>query len=302
MLAIGLDVGGTNLRLALVNEQGELLFHLKEATPQNSAESLITTVVSMYHRACAQYPHKKIEGLGIGWPGTVDRLRGTVIETPNLKAFQNFDLLARLSADIKVNLKLENDAKCAGLAERYFGVARAFNDFVLLTFGTGIGGVIFTDGMLVRGRSGLAGEIGHMCLYPEGIACGCGSFGCFEKYCSAKALEDRSKALGHNISARDLLTNPLPWSTQLLEDFCRDLALAIGSLTNILDPEAFVFSGGLFTTGGGPILAKLQTHLSHQGFKKGKQNLKLLSSELEGKAGVIGAASLILLADRRGQD
>jgi predicted NBD/HSP70 family sugar kinase len=155
--------------------------------------------------------------------------------------------------------------------------------------------VIFTNAKLVRGRSGFAGEIGHFCLHPHGLKCECGSFGCFEKYCSAKALELRAeKIFGRFISARDILelANSNVQAQICIKEYISDLSIAVGSLINIFNPEAIVFSGGLFTTDRDSILSELKTDLSKQGFQALKMQVQLLPSSLEGKAGIIGAATL----------
>jgi glucokinase len=296
MFAMGIDVGGTNLRVGLIDSKGQLLLSFKEPTPTASIEIFLSTLTNLVNRVRNESGHP-ISGLGIGWPGTVDHKAGVVLETPNLQTFRRFPLIQEIQKRIKLPCHLDNDAKCAGLAEKKFGAAQSFQDFVLLTFGTGIGGAIFTNSQLVRGKSGLAGEIGHFCLYPKGLECSCGSRGCFEKYCSAIALEKRAQSrFGKNYSAREILdlsTSNAEFRV-LIEEYVEDLSLALGSLTNIFDPEAIVFSGGLFTMGGGPLLGKLRERLNRQGFQSMKANLKLLPSTLEGKAGIIGAASLAL--------
>jgi glucokinase len=234
-------------------------------------------------------------GLGLGWPGAVNRNLGTVLQTPNILGYKDYPLQMELQSRLKAPTFIENDAKCAGLAEKKFGAAKSFNDFLLLTFGTGIGGVIFSNSQLVRGSSGLAGEIGHLCLHPGGIPCSCGSRGCFEQYASAKALERRAQQiLGGALSAREILTlaSTDEDAERCIKEYISDLAIAIGSLMNIFNPEAILFSGGLFTTGGGIILDELKKNLSYQGFQTLKKDVALISSALEGKAGIIGAASL----------
>jgi glucokinase len=303
MISMGVDVGGTNLRVGAVSSKGELLFSFKESTPaQASPEVFIQVLCGLVQQVQSQVQEKYQEplvGLGLGWPGVVRKKEGVVLETPNIKGFKHFPLKAELEKLLKIPCEIENDANCAGLAEKRFGAAQNFENFLLLTFGTGIGGAIFANSHLLRGHSGLAGEIGHMCLHPGGIQCGCGSRGCLEKYVSAKALESRAfQKWNREISARDILSmsDTDPQAAQLIKDYVVDLSLALGSLMNIFDPEAFVFSGGLFTTGGAPILRELETSLTQQGYQSIKQNVKLVSSNLEGKAGIIGAASLMLPA------
>ena len=191
-----------------------------------------------------------------------------------------------VSHKIGVPVFLENDAKCAGLAEKCFGVGQAFQDFVYLTFGTGIGGVVFSKGKIHYGSQGLAGEIGHMTLYPKGESCTCGNLGCFERYCSATE---------NKLSAKEILLlfeNSPGSESQVMDQFIDDLSIGIGSLMTLLNPQAIVFSGGLFKSGGGKILPAVKKKLSTQGFQSMKSNVQLLHSPLHGKAGVLGAATL----------
>jgi glucokinase len=286
----GIDVGGTNLRVGFVNNIGQLLHHFKEPTTLESPQALLNQIQNLLKKS--DWP---VSSVGIGWPGAVDVDQGIVHETPNIPGFAHYPLKKNLSEFLNLPCYIDNDAKCAGLAEKKWGAAQNYKNFILLTFGTGIGGVLFSENKIVRGSHGLAGEIGHMCLYPNGEKCNCGSLGCFERYCSAKALERKAeKIMQKFISARDILTlsRSEEWAQKIIKDFAHDLAIAIGSLTNIFDPEGFVFSGGLFTTGGEPIIDELKKNLQQQGFSSLKKNIQIVSSNLGGQAGILGAASL----------
>jgi glucokinase len=297
MVALGIDVGGTNLRVGAVNEQGELIHSFRVPTPQSAdPNDLIKKIEELYHQVTKEL-NEPLHGVGLGWPGAVDRVRGVVLETPNISGFKDFPLKEALSKKLKTRVQVENDAKCAGLAEKHFGQAQGFKDFLLLTFGTGIGGVIFANDQLVYGSDGLAGEIGHMLLHPGGRPCSCGDLGCFEKYCSAKSLENLYfERTQKNLSAKELLEqrDSVPEAQIILDSFVKDLSLGIGSLINIFNCEAVIFSGGLFTTGGRWILEQLHISLKLKGFQSLKKNVQLVPSNLEGKAGIIGAAALML--------
>ncbi len=299
MIAMGIDVGGTNLRVGAVDDKGELLLSFREPTPQAKTPGpLLEMIESLFVKVQSQIS-EKISGLGLGWPGAVDHHLGVVLQTPNIMGFKDFPLQQELETRLKVPARIENDAKCAGLAEKKFGVAKDLKEFILLTFGTGIGGAIFADGKLVRGKANVAGEIGHLCLHPEGLPCSCGGRGCFEQYASAKALERRAEQmLGKFFSAREILTmaETNEDAKRCIAEYISDLSTGVGTLVNIFNPEAVIFSGGLFTTGGGNILSELKTKLSQQGFQTLKKDVRLLPSALEGKAGIIGAASLMLPA------
>lgn len=297
MIALGIDVGGTNLRVGAVNLHGELVHSFRVPTPQSgNPDDLVAKIEELYHRVAGEIK-EPIHGIGVGWPGAIDRKKGLVLQTPNINGFVDYPLKDVLTKRLKAAVQIENDAKCAGLAEKRFGQAQNFHDFLLLTFGTGIGGVIFANDQLVYGDRGLAGEIGHMLLHPGGLACQCGDFGCFEKYCSAKSLENLFfERTGKTLSAKELLEQrtSIPEAQIILNKFVNDLTLGIGSLINVFNCEAVIFSGGLFTTGGHWILQQLDAGLKQKGFQSLKKNVQLLTSNLEGKAGIIGAACLLL--------
>lgn len=297
---IGADVGGTNIRFAAMDSFGKPLIEVREPTPAHEGpKNMLDLLAKLYNQVSQQLNAEKINflpALGVGWPGPVDRNRGIVFETHNISGFDNFKFTENLKNIIGVPVYLENDAKCAGLAEKNFGVGQEFQDFVYLTFGTGIGGVVYSKGKIQYGSQGLAGEIGHMTLYPKGELCTCGNHGCFERYGSAKALERRYfSATGKELSAKEILLsyeNSHESISKLMELYIDDLSIGIGSLITILNPQAIVFAGGLFKSGGGKILPAVKKKLETQGFHSMKSNVKLLSSPLHGKAGVLGAASL----------
>jgi predicted NBD/HSP70 family sugar kinase len=176
-------------------------------------------------------------------------------------------------------------------------VARGIDEFVLLTFGTGIGGAAVTEGRLVHGMSDGAGEMGHLTLYPNGRECSCGNRGCFEEYVSARALERRaSESLGRDVKNPELLrlvSSGDRVAVNVLNEFCKDVAIGVASLVNIFNPSLFVFAGGLFSAGGGPILSLVKEQLKGRCFASLQKDLKLQASSLSGDAGVLGAASLV---------
>lgn len=294
--SLGIDVGGTNLRMGLVSSHGEVVYHHKQSTLSTDAKAFLAQMEEQISFVKSQSP-EVFHQVGIGWPGPVDRQTKKIQSTPNITGFSDFDLVGYLQKKFpNFEFQIENDAKCAGLAEQKFGAGKNLSDFVLLTFGTGIGGVIFSNGKLVYGQSGGAGEIGHNTLYPNGLACGCGNHGCFERYCSAKAIENRAeKILGRTITAKDFISAVMDkqsWAEEIFETFCEDLSFGIASIVNIFNPEAVIFGGGLFTTGGEIILKQVQQKISNRCFKEFQKNLQLKSSVLHGQAGLVGAASL----------
>ncbi len=164
MNTIGIDVGGTNLRSGLVDSNGQIIELKKVSTPQgstNNAQSVLNQLAQMITELQG-LSTEPILGIGLGWPGPVDRKSGVIHLSPNLAGFDNFPISQKLSEMTSLKCLVDNDAKCAGLGEWRFGAAKNLNNFVVMTFGTGIGGVVFSEGNLVYGKTGGAGEIGHM--------------------------------------------------------------------------------------------------------------------------------------------
>ncbi|MEO9180093.1 MAG: ROK family protein, partial [Acidimicrobiales bacterium] len=192
-VAIGVDVGGTKALALMVARDGRVLGELQAPTPHAHSESigaptahvvigLIKELCELQGRVASDVP------IGVGLPGMMRR-DGRLVYAPNLQSASGAELGPLLSASLlNANVFCENDANCAALAEHEWGAARAVDDFVMVTLGTGIGGGLFANGELVRGRSGFAGEIGHMVVVARGAPCLCGGHGCWERYASGGGL------------------------------------------------------------------------------------------------------------------
>lgn len=296
--AIGIDLGGTNLRCALVCESGEIVKLVKEKTPvKEGPKATALLMAGMCRELLSHSKNYNVAGVGIGSPGPLSRFHKKIYQTPNLPGFDSYPLGEDVEKLTSLKVFLDNDAKCAAIGEKVFGQAKNMKNFVLMTLGTGIGGGIFNDGKMIYGKSDGACEIGHMTLYPGGLQCKCGNLGCFEQYCSATAIEGRaSKARQSRCTAIELFdfyTKNTAWAVKCVEEIVRDLAIATASFVNMFDPEAIIFAGGIFTTGGGPLLPLVGEEIKTRCFLSSQENLKLLASSLGGEAGVLGAASIV---------
>jgi len=298
-LAVGIDLGGTNLRAALVNGEGKIIAHAKcrtpvEEGPEATVQAMAELIQTVKKETAADV---KFLGVGIGSPGPLSRKEKMIYQTPNLPGFDRFPLGKRLEELSGFTVQIDNDAKCATFGERLFGRAQNKKDFVLLTFGTGIGGGIVSNGQMIYGKSDGACEVGHLTLYPEGRPCKCGNKGCFEQYCSASAFKRRAfEKSGLELGGWEIFEafeKGNAWAVELLREFTHDLALATASLVNVFEPEMIVFGGGLFTSGGGPLCSWTQEAIKERCFKSSQMNLEIVSSSLGGDAGVLGAASLV---------
>src|SRR3990172_5431986 len=178
--AIGIDIGGTNLRVALVSEEGEIARKIKKSSSEEIFRSLLESIEEVKNSGTV--------GIGLGVAGIIDRKNGRVFNSPNLHAVEGIDLIQGIQRKFKLPVFLENDANVAALGEKVSGAGKNFENFVLLTLGTGIGGGIIHKGELL----GASAEVGHMSINSEAEKCPCGNTGCLENYASARAMIARA--------------------------------------------------------------------------------------------------------------
>ena len=195
--SIGVDLGGTNLRAAAINESGRQLNRHSIATPNNdgSREDIVAAIVTLICKVRDQVGTGDLQGVGIGVPGYIQMDTGVVIGSANLP-FTDFPIRDDIQKQLGIPILLENDANAAALGEHWIGAGKGVNNLFLLTLGTGIGGGIIVDGKVLRGAAGMAGEPGHMTVYPDGNPCGCGNQGCLEKHASATAIVGMARMMG----------------------------------------------------------------------------------------------------------
>ena len=299
--AFGIDLGGTNTRVALVADDGHILAIEKRKTPvAEGPQATAQMMADMIQLLRKEYNPQYIVGVGVGSPGPLSREKRMIFQTPNLPGFDGYALGAEVEKLSGLRTWLDNDAKCATFGEGHFGGAKGLKHYLLLTFGTGIGGGVVVDGQMIYGKSDGACELGHATLYPEGRLCKCGNRGCFEQYASATAIERRaSEHAGSPANARDLLdacARKESWALKCLNEVTTDIAIACASFVNVFDPEAIVLGGGVFTTGGGPIASTVQEKIKDRCFASSQKDLRICASTLGGDAGVLGAASLAFRA------
>ncbi|NCN40234.1 ROK family protein [bacterium] len=296
--AIGIDLGGTNLRAAWVNQNGKILASDRCKTPvEEGPAATVFAMKELVEKLIPSDNHLPI-GIGIGSPGPLSRKGRKIFQTPNLPGFDSYPLGEKLEELTKIPVKIDNDAKCATYGEARFGVAKGCDNFILMTFGTGIGGGIFSNGKMIYGKSDGACEIGHMTLYPGGKQCKCGNKGCLEQYISATAFKARASAIaGREVGGREVFDSfeeGQAWATEFMREFTVDVATGVASLVNIFDPEKVIFAGGLFSSGGGPLASWVSEAIKDRCFKSSQEGLEVAVSSLKGDAGVLGAASLCL--------
>ena len=263
---IAADIGGTNLRAALVTADGQVTHRHQAPTPKSAtSESIVREIVGLL-RAVAENAEGVPVGACLAVPGLINGDAGTVVIAPNVPGFRNLNLTTPVTESLGISCFIENDASAAGLGEFRFGAGRGARNLLHATLGTGIGGGIVIEGRLYRGSKGLAGEIGHMVIDPSGPVCNCGSRGCLEAMVSGVAFAgrakrlislDRSPFLKERVGTRDPSAADLFAAAQSgcqhsaaeIQHGGHLLGLALGGLTNVLNPDAITLSGGLLAMG-----------------------------------------------------
>jgi glucokinase len=308
-VTIGVDVGGTTVAAGVVDDQGSVLATAQRDTPSDDPRRTEDVIVEVVGELAVSHD---VEAVGVGAAGFVDAQRSTVLFAPNL-AWRDEPLRTAIEGRCGLPVVIENDANAAAWGEVRFGAGRGEDFVVVLTVGTGIGGGIVLGGRLLRGRFGVAGEIGHINIVPDGRRCGCGLEGCWEQYASGRALVQEAQELANAspAMARDLLrlaggepdmiTGPMVTQAAREGDVaalrCFDvvgtwLGRGMAQLAAVLDPGLFVLGGGVSAAGellrAGAWRALLQ-HLTARGYRP---HAELRVAELGPEAGIIGAGDL----------
>ena len=193
--SIGVDLGGTNLRIAAVSQQGELMEKVTLGTRVSlGKDHVIHEMCDAIRVLGVKYSNVgALQGIGVGVPGIIDMKTGMLRESPNLPGWAGSPVQAEIEQRLGTRVILENDANVAALGEKWLGAAKHVDDMIMLTLGTGVGGGIVLEGRIWHGMTGMAGEFGHMTVEPEGPQCGCGNRGCVEQYASATAVVRMAK-------------------------------------------------------------------------------------------------------------
>ena len=309
--SIGVDLGGTFVKAALLGPGAEVAARASVPTPADAGpDGVIDAMARAARGAMAQAgaDPADVVGVGIGSPGPLDLDAGVVIAMPNIPGFDNVPIRDRLADALGIPAILENDANVAALGEFLAGGGKDVQDMVLLTLGTGIGSGIIVNGQLVHGAHGLGGEIGHMIVQPDGERCGCGQRGCLERYASATYLaqyarrlverdrRDSSLAAGlaetGEITAKDVAEARTAGDELAAEVWDRAvgyLAVACVNICRALDPERILFGGGMANAGDG-LMEPLRARFEQTTWNLAENRTSLGLASLGNDAGVIGAA------------
>jgi glucokinase len=309
---VGVDLGGTNITIALVDLKGKIKNKVKISTQANKdACYIIKTIIENIKVLVRGINSSQIIGIGIGAAGQIDHPNGMIQFSPNLH-WRNIPIVKEIKKEFKVPVFIDNDANVACYGEFLFGAGQGAQSIICVTLGTGVGGGIIIDGKIYRGAGGAAGEIGHLTVESRGRKCNCGNHGCMEAYVGAPHMRERCiekiKA-GRKSIITKIVEGSLSKITPkvLLEAaFYKDalaleiwqetgmyLGIGLASLINIFNPEKIIIGGGV-ANAGKLISDPMKKTIKERALAVSLHEVKIVRAKLGEEAGVIGAAMLVL--------
>lgn len=310
---IGVDVGGTNIKIALIDFEGKIIY---SNTVPTRAEMGFEAGVANIKQAIkdlmqeTNQDSKTIEAIGFGLPGQIDYQSGMVKNLPNIPGWINIPLGKLIEDEFQITTKLDNDVRCAALGELNFGAGKGCENLICITIGTGIGSGIILNGKLVRGAANAAGEIGHIKLtLGHGPLCGCGDHGCFEAYASGPSIVAMAKeyiAGGKSAKYKEMATDGIitPYivaqaalqgdavSIRIFKQMGEIIGVGLSSVINLLNPEKVIIGGGV-ADAGDILLEPIRKTILDRAMPIQGQTVKIVPAQLANTAGVIGASLLI---------
>lgn len=310
---IGVDVGGTNVKIALVDFDGKIVY---SNTVPTRAEMGYEAGVNSIKQAIkdlmteTKETEKTIEAIGFGLPGQIDYKAGLVKNLPNIPGWVNIPLAKLIEEEFSIPTKLDNDVRCAALGELNFGAGKDCQNLICITIGTGIGSGIVLNGKLVRGATNAAGEIGHIKMsLKDGPLCGCGDYGCFEAYASGPAIVTLAKEYisgGKSAKYKEMAADGIitPYlvaqsalqgdavSIQIFKQIGTIIGTGLASVVNLLNPEKIIIGGGV-ADAGDILLEPIVNAIKDRAMPIQAEAVQVVPAKLANTAGVIGASLLI---------
>jgi glucokinase len=306
---IGIDLGGTSLKAALVSPTGEIIHETRIETELRNPEALFKQVIKT---ALSLRDDKnaggRVAGIGIGIPGLVNRKTNRIEVMPNLPALSEIDITSELSTQTGLPVILDNDANAAAYGELQVGASRGQKEVFFITLGTGIGAGLIINGQIYRGAAGFAGEFGHMTIDPEGIECACGNIGCLETIASGpnivrrtreRLYRDRTSSLSRLAIPRDreFTAEDIAHAARegdemaqvMMERTGMFLGIALAAVINLLNVEMVVMGGGVMDAGD-LILKPTIKETRRRAFPPSFNSCEIVIAKLGATAGMIGAA------------
>jgi len=303
MKAIGIDIGGTEIKAGIITEKGKILKEIKiETNSQYGKKKLISNLKKIIEKLDSN----SIKAIGIGFAGDVDSKKGQIIQSPNIPCMNNVFLVKELKKKFKKKIFLQNDATLMTFAEALLGAGKKYNIVVGLTAGTGIGSGIVINKQIYSGRDNLT-EIGHTSINFFGPKCGCGNNGCLEQYAGIKALMKITEIRMEINSS--ILKKMWPLTPEKVDIAARKgdkvakgilketgvyLGIGLTNIIHFLNPDAIILGGGL--SNSNILVKEAAKEIKKRAFKRVK-NTKILKAKFKNKAGIVGAALLALKAN-----
>lgn len=309
--ALGIDLGGTNIKLGIVSEFGKIVSKVEVKTEAHLGPKAVIKNIEKGINEILKNKKIKLIGIGIGAPGIVTTKKGIVKSPPNLPGWDEIPLGSIIKKKYGIKVNVENDANAAAIGEMIFGAGKKYSSFIMVTLGTGVGGGIIYNGKLYRGEIGGAGEIGHISINPNGPRCNCGSTGCIEAYAGNHYIKESvKKDLVNHPSSKiwELIENDLQkvspriiqmaaelgdvYAKEIIFDLGVNLGIAFSSLSNVLDISTFIIGGGVAGFGK-PLFNSIKTTVISRVLTPLKNRINIIPAKLKNEAGILGASSLV---------
>lgn len=309
---IGVDIGGTNVKIAIVDNKGHIAYSNSVPTgAEMGYQYTISNIKSVIYTSLKEtdITKEQIGGIGMGLPGQIDSDNGIVRLLPNIHGWVNVPLAQIMEQEFGLKTKVDNDVRCATLGEYKYGAGKGYKNIICITVGTGIGSGIILNGQLIRGANMSAGEMGHMTLQDcHGPICGCGNTGCLEAYASGPSIVATAKkyTLGGKSSKFSELAANKPITSQIVAEAAKMgdnvartifretgywLGIALANVVNLLNPEVIIIGGGV-AQAGDLLINPVKEVINKRALQVATENLKVLPAELGESAGVVGASLL----------
>ncbi|HKB85087.1 MAG TPA: ROK family protein [Ignavibacteriaceae bacterium] len=308
---IGVDLGGTSVKIGIVSEKGKISKKLSvESRSADGPDAVIEQIKKGIYEILKK-SKKKIYGIGIGAPGVVSVKKGTVENPPNFPGWEKVNLGKLIEKEFNKKVYVENDANAAAIGELIFGMGKKYDSFIMVTLGTGVGGGIIINNKIYRGEFGAAGEIGHVTINNEGPRCNCGSFGCIEAYVGNHYLVSRiKKELPDHPDSKiwELIDDDLeqlspkiidtasesgdPYAQSIVKKMGYFLGCALASVSNLLDVSTFIIGGGV-SGFGKPLFDSIKETASLRVLTPLRDRIKVHPAKLKNDAGIKGASALV---------
>jgi glucokinase len=309
--ALGVDLGGTNIKIGIVSDKGKLIESTSVKTEADRGPKKVISNILDGIKTILKKNKLNIQGIGIGCPGVVSTKKGIVENAPNLPGWKNIKLGSLIKKEFGYDVFVENDANAAAIGELIFGAGKKYSSFVMVTLGTGVGGGIVYKKKIFRGEFGAAGEIGHISIDIHGPKCNCGSTGCIESYIGNQYLKEivKKEISGHPKSKIwDFIENDVQkvsprliqkaaelgdeYALSVVERIGNQLGAALASLSNAVDISTFIIGGGVAGFGK-PLFDSTKSAVATRVVAPLKSRVKVIPAKLKNEAGIKGASSLV---------